>query len=335
MLPTAMLNNRYPRLLGDIGGTNARFAWQTRPGAAPGDVATYAGTDHDSVLDAIRHYLEEHGKETPVEGAIGIANPIGGDIVRMTNHHWSFSIAQLQQQLGLKRLVVINDFTALALSLPALAPTDLRAIGGGTAVREAPMAVLGAGTGLGVSGLLRSGSGNYLPINGEGGHVSLAACDELEAAIIERLRRRFDHASAERALSGPGLVNLYEASCAVSGLTARSLNPPDVIDLARRGSDANCSQALDLFCAFLGSVAGNLALTLGARGGVYIGGGIAPRIVAELERSQFRERFQGKGRFQEYLQPIPTWVIDAAISPALIGASRALDQECLTPATAG
>ena len=194
MLPAAMLNNRYPRLLGDIGGTNARFAWQTRPGAAPGDVATYAGADHDSVLDAIRHYLEEHGKETPVEGAIGIANPIGGDIVRMTNHHWSFSIAQLQQQLGLERLVVVNDFTALALSLPALAPTDLRAIGGGTAIGEAPMAVLGAGTGLGVSGLLRSGSGNYLPINGEGGQVSLAACDELEAAIIERLRRRFVHA---------------------------------------------------------------------------------------------------------------------------------------------
>ncbi len=320
-----MDHGSYPRLLGDIGGTNARFAWQARAGDAPSDLATYAAADHASLLDAIRHYLLEHGKERPAQGAIGIANPVTGDMVRMTNHHWSFSIAALQAALGLQRLVVVNDFTALALSLPMLVPGDLHQIGTGVAVEGAPMALLGAGTGLGVSGLLRAADGAHVPVNGEGGHVSLAANDEMEAAVIQHLHRRFGHASAERALSGAGLVNLYEAVCALSGATARPLNPPDVIDLARGGIDKHCQDALGLFCSLLGGVAGNLALTLGARGGVYVGGGIAPRIVQELAQSQFRARFEGKGRFQSYLQPIPTFVIDTLASPALAGAARALD----------
>lgn len=320
-----MTSNSSPRLLGDIGGTNARFAWQTHAGAAPTDVATYACADHASLLAAIEHYLAEHGKAGVAACAVGIANPITGDTVRMTNHHWSFSIADLKRALGLQRLAVINDFTALALSLPALGPADLRPIGRGTAAPGMPMAVLGAGTGLGVSGLIPTGRGHCMPINGEGGHATLAASDDREAAIIDRLRHRFGHASAERALSGPGLVNLYEAACMLAGETARALNPSDVIDLARGGADPFCRDAIELFCSFLGNVAGNLALTLGARGGVFVGGGIAPRLFAELEGSVFRARFEGKGRFLDYLAQIPTVVIDAQVSPALIGASRALD----------
>ena len=323
----AMNIETYPRLLGDVGGTNARFAWQTSSGALPTDVATYAGADHGSLLEAMRHYLAEHHKPVPACCAIGIANPVTGDSVQMTNHHWSFSVSSLQRDLGLERLVVINDFTALALSLPALGPADLRPIGTGVAVPLQALAVLGAGTGLGVSGLLPTSDGHYTPITGEGGHVSLAAHDDWEASIVGRLRHRFGHASAERALSGPGLVNLYEAVCAVNGVTARMLSPSDVLDLAKRRADPHCQAALDLFCSFLGSVAGNLALTLGALGGVYIGGGIAPRIFDLLATSAFRERFQGKGRFQAYLEKIPTMVIDAVVSPALIGASRALDQK--------
>ena len=143
--------------------------------------------------------------------------------------------------------------------------------------------------------------------------------------MVGWLAQRFGHASAERALSGPGLVNLYEAACAVAKQPARPLISADIIDRARGGEDAQCTATVQLFCAFLGSVAGNLALTLGARGGVFIGGGIAPRMLAELENSTFRERFVAKGRFRGYLNAIPTCVIDAKVSPALAGAARALD----------
>jgi glucokinase len=320
-----MKSDLSPRLLGDVGGTNARFAWQAHVGASPTDIATYPCSQHASLLAAIQHYLAEHGKRMPHLCAIGIANPIGGDRVQMTNHHWSFSILELQAALGLEQLVVINDFTALALSLPGLAVADLRQVGPGTATPGAPLALLGPGTGLGVSGLLPTGTRGFTPISGEGGHVTLSAGDEREAAVVQWLRQHFGHASAERALSGPGLVNLYEASCALSAEAAQPLGPGDVIEQASNGADACCRMALDLFCAFLGGVAGNLALTLGARGGVYIGGGIVPRMMSELERSSFRARFEGKGRFRDYLSGIPTLVIDAAIPPALCGAARALD----------
>jgi glucokinase len=315
----------FPRLIGDIGGTNARFGWQTSPNTPPLEVASYACADHTSVLNVIRHYLSCHGKRSPPVCALGIANPVLGDRVQMTNHHWSFSIFELQRALGLQRLVVINDFTALALSLPALGRDELCQIGGGECVPNAPLAVLGPGTGLGVSGLLPTTPGIYVPINGEGGHASLAACDDREAAIIDFLQLKFGHASAERALSGPGLVNLYEAASRLSGHTLQALRPSDIIAGAKSGTDPDCVTALDLFCSFLGGVAGNLALTLGARGGVYIGGGIAPRLIAELQRSSFRERFENKGRFRDYLGSIPTFVISSSISPALIGTGRALD----------
>ncbi len=221
-----MANESYPRLLGDIGGTNARFAWQTDSAAPPTEGATYACAEHASLLAAIRHYLAEHRKQPPSACATGIANPILGDRVQMTNHHWSFSMSALQQDLGLKRLKVVNDFTALALSLPTLQPADLRRIGhDGVAVPGAAWAVLGPGTGLGVSGLLPSGTGGFVPVSGGGGHVTLA-----------------DQAPLP-------------------------LGPAGVIERARDDADPSCAAAIDLFCKFLGGVAGDLALTLGARGG--------------------------------------------------------------------
>ncbi len=320
------MNNEYsPRLLADIGGTNARFAWQTGRDAALTDVASYPCAAHESLEAAIRHYLTQHRKACPPACAIGIANPILGDMVQMTNHDWSFSVSQLQRNLGLRQLKVINDFSALALSLPTLQASDLHAIGQGIGVIGAPMAVLGPGTGLGVSGLLPCGVNQFASITGEGGHVTLAADNDHEAAVVDWLARRFGHASAERALSGPGLVNLYEAACALAPQPALPLSAADIIERARSGADAPCVAAVQLFCGFLGSVAGNLALTLGARGGVYIGGGIAPRMLAELASSTFRERFVAKGRFRSYLNAIPTYVIDAVVSPALTGAARALD----------
>ena len=317
----------FPRLLGDVGGTNARFAWQSEAGAALTSVVSHRCEDDASLLDSIQRYRHSQGLPVPASAAIGMANPITGDAVQMTNHHWSFSIARLEQDLGVQRLAVINDFTALALSLPTLRPADLHRIGSGEAVPQAAQALLGPGTGLGVSGLLPGSGGHAVPIAGEGGHVTLAPGDAHEAAVVDWLRERYGHPSAERALSGPGLVNLYQAAADISGQAPEALDAAAVVQRARDAAQPcqACRAAVELFCSFLGSVAGNLALTLGARGGVYVGGGIAPRLLPELARSRFRERFESKGRFRGYLAGIPTFVIQANESPALLGASRALD----------
>jgi glucokinase len=317
----------FPRLVGDVGGTNARFALQEAPGAPATQVRTLACADHASFGDAVASYLTGLGLATsPRLAAVGIANPVVGDHVQMTNHHWSFSIEAVRRQLGLERLLVINDFTALALSLPGLAASDLRRVGGGTPHPSAPLGLLGPGTGLGVSGLLRlDGGRRTVPLEGEGGHVSLSPGNAREDDVVMVLRERFGHASAERALSGPGLVNLYEALCTLDGIAPHELDPAEVSRFALAGTDRRCVEAVEIFLGLLGSVAGNLALSLGARGGVYVAGGIVPRLGDWIDRSTFRERFEAKGRFRGYLEQVPTWLVQAETSPALIGAARALD----------
>jgi glucokinase len=316
-------------LLGDVGGTRVRFALQAAPGAEPSEVAVLRADDHASLEAALAAYLDARRGQRPRVGAIGIATAVTGDTVQMTNRDWRFSIAALQKALGFDRLVVLNDFTALALALPALGAADLRQVGGGRSVQRGAMALLGPGTGLGVSGLVPAGTG-WVPLTGEGGHVTLAAADEHEAAIVEVLRGRFGHASAERALSGPGLANLHAAIARIDGVAAPTLDAAQIAAAAQAGTDPLCVAALDTFLALLGGVAGNLALTLGAVGGVYLGGGMLPRLAAGvIERSRFRDRFEAKGRFRDYLVAIPTLVIDATSPPALIGAARALDEVTL------
>lgn len=319
-----MSSTGFPRLLGDIGGTNARWAWQPSPGAAIQDVSVRPCAANASLHESAAAYLADKGHARPVWVGIGIATAVTSDRVEMTNHSWGFSIAELKHALGAERCLVINDFTALAMSLTALAPSDLRQIGAGRAVAGATMGLIGAGTGLGVSGLVPQGNGRWSAISGEGGHVTLAATDDHEAAILAVLRQRFGHVSAERVLSGAGLVNLYGALCALSGTTERALSPSDVTDAALHGSDPLCAQAVQRFTAFLGNAAGNLALTLGAYGGVYVGGGIVPRLGQQFDGALFRQHFESKGRFTDYLKAMPTSVITAA-APALIGASSALD----------
>ncbi len=314
----------YPRLLGDIGGTNARWAWQASAGAPIEHVAVLPCAGSPSIADCALRYLRERGLATPHSAGIGIATAITGDEVRMTNHHWSFSITELKRQLGVQRCLVINDFTALALSLPALRAGDLHALGGGAAVAGAPLALLGPGTGLGVSGVVPGAAGGVVALSGEGGHVTLAAADDGEAAVLALLRRRFGHASAERALSGPGLVNLYEAACTLAGATPRALTPAAVSAAAQAGTCPHCTRAVALFASLLGNVAGNLALTLGARGGVFVGGGVVPRLGTAFDAALFRRRFEEKGRFAAYLREVPAWLITAP-TPALVGASQALD----------
>jgi len=318
----------FPRLVGDVGGTNARWAWLARPGAALEHVRVLPCSQFDAIDACIAEYLRLEGLPAPRRVAFGIATAITGDQVHMTNHHWRFSIAALQATLGVERLLVLNDFEALAQAVPGLQGVDLRAVGGGTSLAEATKAVIGPGTGLGVSGLVPDGHGGWSAMVGEGGHVTLAACTAREASLLAVLRERFDHVSAERALSGPGLVNLYEAVCTLDGEAAGKLDPSAVVTralAAGAGHDTQCLEALTTFAALLGNVAGNLALTLGARGGVYIGGGIVPRLGPRFDLLPFRSRFEDKGRFRSYLEAIPTWVI-MADAPALLGAARALDR---------
>jgi glucokinase len=319
------MSQSYPRLLGDIGGTNARWAWQSAPGAPLQDISVMGCEASASLYDAAASYLAARGGEAPRSACIGVATAVTGDDIGFTNSPWSFSISQLKQTLAVQRCLVINDFTALAMSLPTLGEGDLRSIGGGQAVALAPMALLGPGTGLGVSGLLRTPGGHCSALSGEGGHVTLAPTNELESEVLRCLRERHGHVSAERVLSGFGLVNLYQASCDLLGCASRQLEAADITQAAIDASDLACQQAVSLFACFLGNVAGNLALTLGARGGVYVGGGIVPRLGTAFDAALFRQRFEQKGRFESYLQAIPTWVITAA-TPALLGASRALDE---------
>ncbi|MFZ5462247.1 MAG: glucokinase [Pseudomonadota bacterium] len=317
-------NDSFPRLLGDIGGTNARFALQFSPGAPLTSARTLSCALYPSLYHAIEQYLRECGPVRPHWAALGVANPVTGDRVSMTNHSWSFSISALKKDLGLARLVVLNDFTALALALPHLPAGDLEQVGGGVAQPGAALGLIGPGTGLGMSGLVPCGH-DYTPLRGEGGHVTLAAWDEREAQIIARLRRRYGHVSAERALSGPGLVALYEICAALRGAVPEILSPPEISARALSGACSLCREALDHFCALLGTVAADLALVLGARGGVYLGGGIVPKLGAYFAGSPFRGRFEQKGRFSGYLSRIPTYVIRAP-HPGLVGAARALDR---------
>lgn len=246
----------------------------------------------------------------------------------MTNHHWAFSQSAVKAEFGLSTLRLLNDFTALALALPVLPAAELRQVGGGVAHPDAAIALLGAGTGLGVSGLLPDRRGSWLPIEGEGGHVTLPAVSSRERLVMDGLILRYGRASAERLLCGQGLVDACAILCEADGVPERTLaHASEVTEAALAHQLPQATEALTHFCALLGSVAGNLALTLGARGGVYIGGGIVPRLGDWFHHSPFRRRFEAKGRFTAYLQAIPVWVITSSQSPALLGAARALDAD--------
>lgn len=319
--------NSYPRLLADVGGTNVRFALIREAGAPISDERNLACADYPGLYEATRAYLDPLGI-TPHWAAIGIATAIAGDHVKMTNNHWEFSQAALKAQLALSEFAVINDFTALALSLPSLADDELVKVGGGERNADLPIALLGAGTGLGVSGLipahLSGEAPRWIPLQGEGGHVSFSPFNHKEDEILRFLRLSFGHVSAERLLSGPGLVNLYHALAEINGQQAASITAAEISQRGVSGDCALCREAIDTFCGMLGTAAANLAVTLGARGGLYIGGGIVPKLGDYFAASPFRTRFEQKGRFSNYLAAVPSYVI-VANNPALRGTAAALD----------
>ncbi|MFM7704568.1 MAG: glucokinase [Rubrivivax sp.] len=317
-----------PWLVADVGGTNARFGWVDDPAAGVRHVRQLAVADHAGPAQAAAAYLEGLAQalgrppHAPRRAALAVATAVDGDAVAFTNSSWSFSRAALCQALGLNELRVLNDFEALALSLPRLGPHQVRAHGASPRA-QGVLAVIGPGTGLGVGGVVQTAAG-WQAMPGEGGHATLAATDDFEAAVLQHVRRRFTHVSAERLLSGIGLPTLHEAVAAVRGEPAQALAAPQIVEQALAGDDAACGRTIDLFCALLGSFAGNVALTLGSRGGVYIGGGIVPRLGDRFFASRFRERFEAKGRFQGYLQAIPTALI-VDTQAALSGAAAALE----------
>src|SRR5712671_373290 len=303
------------RLLGDIGATHARFALLSGGEVARTQILMVA--DYDRIEDAIHTYLSEiPGDEKPESAALAVAGPVTGDRIVMMNSPWGFSIEGLRQHYGWSKLRVINDFAANALGVPLLAAEHLLQIGEGAKVEGAPVAVLGPGTGLGVAGLVPGPSG-WIALAGEGGNVTLPALDSREAAIIDILRRQYAQVSAEIVLSGPGLVNLYDALCELAGKPATPATPEHITNLYP-GCDPQCREAVVIFCAMLGTFAGDVALTFGARGGVYIMGGIVPKIYEIFRHSHFRERFEFKGRYRQYLSTVPTYVVMHPF-PAFLG----------------
>jgi glucokinase len=306
-------------VLGDIGGTNARFALAGKD--ALGEVRSFEVAKYPLFMDALALFLEE--VSSPITHAlIAVAGPIIEQRAKLTNQAWTIAADELKSSLGLQARI-INDFRAVALSLPVLRSEDLVAIGGGKIEKGAPKAVLGAGTGLGVACLAKNLADPVI-ITSEGGHATLAGTCDREDRIIQYLRGKFGHASAERAISGSGLENLYQAIAAINGLTVDIQSAAEITNHALTRNCEIAHEALHTFCAFLGSFAGSLALTFGAKGGVYVAGGISPRILNFLAGSEFRSRFESKGRFRSYLETIPSYVI-VHPAAAFLGLQTLLD----------
>ncbi len=297
------------RLIADIGATNARFAIANDEGIHHIDVLPCE--DFPTLADAANTYLSRVKADKPDTGAFAVAIPLSGDDqVSMTNHHWSFSINGTRDAIGLAQLDVINDFTALALGIPRLTEGDYYTVGGGAPVKGAPVGIIGPGTGLGVGAVVFDRDGHAVPITTEGGHVTMPAMTEREFRMFEWLKQtKYHHISAERVISGKGLVNIYHGLCGIDGVTLPEKTPAEITDAALARTCPVCVEALDLFCHFLGVAAGNLALTYGAFGGIYIAGGIVPRLGSYFATSRFMQSFLEKGRFKDYLSPIPVRVI--------------------------
>ncbi|WP_312511967.1 glucokinase [Massilia sp.] len=316
-----------PRLLADIGATHARFGLETAPGVL-GRVAVLRCDDYDGIVPLLHAYLEQHLSQHPSQrinhAAFALANPISGDFIRMTNRDWQFSTDEVRRTLGLSTLLIVNDFTALAMALPGFQPKDLMQVGGGAPQTHAVSGVLGPGTGLGVSGVIPTIDG-FVTLGSEGGHVNFAPSDEREFAILQFAWREWKHVSNERLISGPGMELIYRALAQRNGVEVTPRSAADIIGGALEQNDALCLEVLECFAGMLGSAAANLAVTLGAFGGIFIGGGIVPRMGEWFANSPFRARFEAKGRFTDYIAQIPTYVIKTP-NPALYGVSAILSE---------
>ncbi|AJQ94964.1 glucokinase [Gynuella sunshinyii] len=324
-------------IIADIGGTNARFALAPLKRLAADEKLElneqelcYAkalnGAEYEGILEAIRAYLEHLPEQIkPIkQGVMAIACPTDSDYIKMTNHTWKFSVSELKQQLGFDSLKFINDYNALANSVPHLDASGAIKIGRGTAIENMPMVVTGPGTGLGLGTLVFDKHGVPITVETEGGHAHFAPTDEVEIEILRYLLTKYERVSAERLLSGMGLENIYQALHLYRKGEVAVLKAAEISAAAINKTDAICEEALARMCSVLGHFAGDAALTCGAKGGVYIAGGILPRFVDFFKNSAFRQSFEAKGRLSSFVVDIPTYLI-VSTQPGLLGSAAVLN----------
>lgn len=316
-----------PILVADIGGTNARFALITAFNLQEKKFVIehniiFPSANFGSLEAAITHYLSQVSHIQPRRACLAVAGPIKAGQVHLTNLGWHFSVEQVKAEFNLAQLEVINDFAAFAYAAPYLDPQQNIAVKAGQADTDANIAVMGPGTGFGAACLVRTSQSRAV-LSCEGGHITLASVSELDTQLIIELRKLLPHVSVETVFSGPGIAHLYQAMAAVKGVDAKNLTAAQISELANSGECAICDATLNQFCDWIGSVAGDLALAFGALGGVYIGGGILPRMQARLLASRFVERFGAKGIMSQYVSQIPVTLVTQDNIP-LIGAAACL-----------
>lgn len=309
-------------LVADIGGTNSRYALCESGSLHMHEPRKLLNAEYGSLEESLAHYLSETGA-TPQRACLAVAGPVTGDHVRLTNIDWQFSREALQKRFGLRALALTNDFTALAMAVPHLPGGQIIKAGGGEPAPHQPIAVVGPGTGLGASGLIWCGT-HWVPLQGEGGNVAFAPGSPLEVELLGHAMRQHDYVRAEHFISGYGMSYLHKTLAAVKGISTETLKAEEITRMGLNGECSQCEETLLLFCGMLGSFAGDLSLILGARGGVYIGGGIVTILGDFFLRSPFRARFEAKGKFTEYVRPIPTYVMRSFTEMALIGAASIL-----------
>ncbi|WP_370263548.1 glucokinase [Limnobacter sp.] len=310
-------------LVGDVGGTHARFGLVCQHTGALLHMAVLPVAHFDTLQHALRHYLQSQGLNGVQNACIAVAAPVLGDQVQMINHHWRFSQQALQHELGFSRMLLVNDFKAMAMGMTVIAPDSFCTLQQGNGDPQAPRTVIGPGTGLGTAALVRHGD-QWLALPAEGGHVGFAPRDALDVAVWTRLNEQFGRASVERILSGPGLLNLYRAMADIQAQPPVCGDPPSIVEAAKQG-DALASAVAHRFCSILGSVAGDQVLALGARGGVYLCGGLLPRLPFAMVQAAFLEGFMAKGRYQGYVADVPVHLCTAPHA-ALHGAAALLSQ---------
>jgi glucokinase len=313
-------------LVADIGGTNIRFGLVDDNGIT-NNIKTYQCDKYNSLADVIREYLAFHDCEGKnINACLAIACPVETDQITMTNLPWTFYQSALKHELNINQLYLINDYTAIAHAVPLLTDAQKVQIGEGQAIADKPISICGPGTGLGVANLIPTKDG-WCCLGGEGGHVDFAPIDSDEIKILSYLLEVKQHRiSYEQLLCGKGLEQIYQALLSIENHPKNELTAEQISAKAIDGSCALCEKSLTQFCNTLGSFAGNLALTLGCFGGVYIAGGIVPRFISFIQKSDFRQRFDAKGRLSSFINNIPTYVITEA-QPGLIGASAYIRQQ--------
>ena len=307
----------------DLGGTNIRLAVCELITGELTQLKTFPCAEFTSLEDVLVQYFESLDEDVS-HLCIAIASALDGDYVAMLNLHWAFSIRALKQKLCLTSFYVINDYTAISLALPFLLPSDKIKIGGGEVQPNGVTAVFGPGTGLGVSHIIHIAD-KWISLEGEGGHVSFTPNTQEQSDILAHLQAKFGHVSAERVLSGQGLVNIYQSLSELSDSLIQFDHPKNILQAGLANECPIARKSLDIFCQVMGSFAGNIALNLNCTGGVYIAGGIVPRFISFFEQSAFRRYFEEKGRVKGMLKKIPTFLITKD-NPGLLGASVYLRQ---------